>query len=359
MFLGLFVAYMAVVWTSAYPAYRRIYHSRMSRGSYVRSQISFAVPVLLPWLTLSGVSDLIDALPFEAPKRLLSTPAGELSFFLTFLMAVAVFGPAIIQKFWNCSPLEPGLLRDRIQGLCARAGVTCRNILYWPIFEGRMITAGVMGLVARFRYILVTRALMRSLTTDEIEAVIAHEIGHVRRKHLLFYLVFFAGYMVLSYATFDLIVLCLLYAQPVFRWLAGAGLSQDTVMSGLFSLVIIVMFLVYFRFIFGYFMRNFERQADIYVYRLFDSARPLIYDLGQDRRFFRPGSGKAQLAPLQHPPTDRLSGPMRSRPELDRAARRKSQEEHRRLRPAHGGPGGCGVPAQFRRCGQADQPPFF
>jgi tetratricopeptide (TPR) repeat protein len=36
------------------------------------------------------------------------------------------------------------------------------------------------------------------------------------------------------------------------------------------------VFLVYFRFVFGFFMRNFERQADGYVYTLFDTALPLV-----------------------------------------------------------------------------------
>jgi tetratricopeptide (TPR) repeat protein len=43
--------------------------------------------------------------------------------------------------------------------------------------------------------------------------------------------------------------------------------------------VIIIVFLIYFRFIFGFYMRNFERQADIYVYSLFNSAQPLISTL--------------------------------------------------------------------------------
>ena len=81
------------------------------------------------------------------------------------------------------------------------------DILYWPIFGGRMVTAGVMGLISRFRYILITNALFQVLNADEIDAVIAHEIGHIKKRHLLFYLLFFAGYMLLSYATFNAIYL--------------------------------------------------------------------------------------------------------------------------------------------------------
>jgi tetratricopeptide (TPR) repeat protein len=57
------------------------------------------------------------------------------------------------------------------------------------------------------------------------------------------------------------------------------GFNQATVISALFSLIIILIFLIYFRFIFGYFMRNFERQADIHVYTILGNAQSLISTL--------------------------------------------------------------------------------
>jgi Zn-dependent protease with chaperone function len=234
---------------------------------------------LLPWLFLSGIADIIRALPFEAPKNFLSTTEGEVSYFLFFLFGVAIIGPALIQKFWRCKPLEGGYYRNRIESLCRRAELAYADILYWPIFGGKMITAGVMGLVKKFRYILVTDSLLRLLEPEEIDAVIAHEIGHIKKKHLLFYLAFFVGYMLLSYVAFDIIIFAIIYAEPLY-WLTGkTGISQTAIISGLSSAVIICVFLIYFRFIFGFFMRNFERQADCYVYALFDSAKPLISTL--------------------------------------------------------------------------------
>lgn len=153
------------------------------------------------------------------------------------------------------------------------------NILYWPIFGGRMITAGVMGLIKKFRYILVTGALLQFLEPEEIDAVIAHEIGHIKKKHLLFYLIFFVGYMLVSFATFDMLIYFIFFAEPIYSFLNSIGLEQATVTSSIFSLIIILIFLIYFRYVFGYFMRNFERQADTYVYALFDSAQPLISTL--------------------------------------------------------------------------------
>jgi Zn-dependent protease with chaperone function len=276
LFLLLFIFYLAIVWACAYGAYQALYRTDMSRKSYVLSQISFSVPILLPWLLLSGVADIINALPFEFPKRLLSTTGGEAAYFLIFLLAIAILGPTMIQKFWRCKPLEPGYHRSRIENLCRKAGMGYANILDWPIFGGRMITAGVMGLVKRFRYILVTNALLQMLEPEEIDAVIAHEIGHIKKKHLLFYLLFFVGYMMISYATFNVLVYSIVFSETIYRLITSTGIDQTTVTTWIFSLVIIIVFLIYFRFIFGYFMRNFERQADTYVYALFDSAGPLI-----------------------------------------------------------------------------------
>jgi Zn-dependent protease with chaperone function len=279
LFLGLFVFYLALVWACAHGPYRKLYRSAISRRSYVLSNITFSIPVLLPWLLLSGFADLIKALPFEWPGRFLETTEGEVTYFLIFLFFVAIVGPAMIQKFWRCKPIESGEHRKRIENLCRKAGLVYADILYWPIFGGKMITAGVMGLIKKFRYILVTPSLLRLLEPEEIDAVIAHEIGHVKRKHLVFYLLFFVGYMLLSYLTFDMILFGIIYAEPVYWFINKTGFEQTTVFSTLFSLVIIIVFIIYFRFIFGFFMRNFERQADIYVYTLFESAKPLISTL--------------------------------------------------------------------------------
>ncbi len=276
VFIGLFIGYMILLYHAAWPVYRRLYNSRMSRTAYIRSQILAAVPVLLPWLVLSGLEDLIFLLPFSGPKELISTTAGQLVFFLLFLMAVAVLGPALIHRFWECRPLPGGPLRRRIESVCQRAGMKYRDILLWPIFEGRMITAGVMGLTGWFRYILVTEALISSLRDKELEAVIAHEIGHVKQYHLIFYLLFFVGYMLFSLAALDLIFYTALYTAPVYHFLFESGTARLSAAPIGIACLHIVFFLIYFRYIFGYFMRNFERQADIYVYRLLDSALPLI-----------------------------------------------------------------------------------
>ncbi|MDI6688168.1 MAG: M48 family metalloprotease [Desulfobacterales bacterium] len=279
LFIGLFLSYIAIVWGFAYSSYQKLNMNGMSRQAYIFSNISFSIPVLIPWFLLSGIADIINALPFELPKYILSTTEGEIIYFMVFLFGVSILGPTMIRKFWKCQPLEPGHHRSRIENLCQKAGVEYAEILSWPILGGKMITAGVMGLIKKFRYVLVTKALLRFLEPEEIDAVVAHEIGHIKKKHLWFYLLFFVGYLVFSYACFDLIIYLIIYADPLFSIINIAGSDRTTVYSITLTLVTITIFLVYFRFIFGFFMRNFERQADIHVYMLFKSSKPLISSL--------------------------------------------------------------------------------
>jgi Zn-dependent protease with chaperone function len=279
LFILLFIGYLSILWACAHRSYQMLYYSRIGRRAYVTSNISFSMPVLLPWVVISGFSDIIHILPMGGLTRFLSTPEGEIAYFLVFLVVVAVIGPLLIQKFWGCRPLEKGVDRTRIEDLCKSVNLGYRNILHWPIFEGRVITAGVMGLVKRFRYILVTRALLNLLEPHEVDAVIAHEIGHVKKRHLLFYLFFFVGYMIISFSLLDLIVYAMIYFDPLIKAFNRMGFNPVTVTSIIFSLVIITTFLIYFRFIFGFFMRNFERQADAYVFTIFDTATSLISTL--------------------------------------------------------------------------------
>jgi Zn-dependent protease with chaperone function len=286
-FLMIFLLYLVIVWASAWRVQRRFLPATVSKKSFILSNISFSLPALIPWFILSIVADLIQILPFDAPRDFLSTPVGEILYVIFFLFAVASFGPYLIQKLWRCSPLEEGPTRDRIQSLCTLSGVGYADILKWDLFGGSMITAGVMGLVSRFRYILVTPALVSVMTPREIDAVIAHEIGHVKKQHILFYLFFFAGYIACVYSLFEPLLVMVYTFNPMSWLVTFVGMDQDTVFTLVFSMILISLFLVYFRFGFGYFMRNFERQADTYVYSLLGDGRSLIDTFYKIARYSR------------------------------------------------------------------------
>jgi Zn-dependent protease with chaperone function len=275
-FLLVFMSYLAVVWNYAYGPYQKIYKTGITKKEYIVSNISFALPILLPWFFVSLTVDLVYSLPFEPLKRILLMPEGQVAYFISFLLVVAIIGPAFIKRFWQCRPLENRFIRYRIESMCRNAGMDFNDILIWPLFGGKMITAGVMGLIKRFRYILVTPALVEMLEPIEIDAVIAHEIGHIKLKHLLFYLCFFVGYLIVAFALTDLAMYLFIYLGIAYGFIIDEGALNSLVISLCFSFSTILIFIIYFRYVFGYFMRNFERQADIFAYTTIGSPQPLI-----------------------------------------------------------------------------------
>ena len=276
IFLGLFLLYLIVIWNAAYGVQKQYFAGAVSKKNFIISNISFSLPALLPWFFLSIVADILGLLPWQPLNGLLQTPAGEIGYIALFLVAISIFGPVLIKKLWNCKPLEPGLPRDKIEVVCRKTGLNYSNILKWELFGGTMITAGVMGLVGRFRYILVTPALLYSLNDDEINAVMLHEIGHVQKYHMVFYLFFFAGFIACNFVFFEPAMQLLYIIEPVYKLFEFVGIQKETAHPILISTLLIGFFILYFRFVFGLFMRNFERQADLHVYRFSNDASSLI-----------------------------------------------------------------------------------
>lgn len=142
-----------------------------------------------------------------------------------------------------------------------------------------MLTAAVVGVLPRLRYILMTRGILRILGVEELKAVVGHEMGHVRRFHLPFYLVLFLCYSLVAYSFHDIIFVLLLKQDTVLNWALSKDSTELTLFSVIYSLPILALIVVYFRFVFGFFMRNCERQADLYAFQLLGHPFTLISSL--------------------------------------------------------------------------------
>lgn len=133
-----------------------------------------------------------------------------------------------------------------------------------------------MGLTRRFRYLLLTPGLLHSMTTEEVDAVLAHEIGHVKRHHLQLYILFFMGFLVFaelgSYPTLYL----LLNSDTFYHLLRLFNREPAHALTFISVVPMFLLMIVYFRYVFGFFMRNFERQADLHVFTAMPSSQPLV-----------------------------------------------------------------------------------
>jgi len=187
--------------------------------------------------------------------------------------------PGLIRTWWSCKPFLQSEKAAALEGFLQEKRFRYQELLRWPIFEGRIMTAGIMGMVPRFRYILITEALMDILSIEELKAVVAHEMGHARYRHFFFYLVFFIGFAVISTGLWDFFAV-LLSTQPFLTRIIATGASADaSFLHLLLALPILVSMVVYFRYVMGFFMRHFERQADLYSALIMGSPGQTISSL--------------------------------------------------------------------------------
>ena len=100
-----------------------------------------------------------------------------------FLMAWA--WPAFIAPLFNrFSPLEDGALRSRIEALLARCGFASKGV--FVIDNSRRSSHGNAYFtgIGRNKRIVFFDTLLERLAPPEIEAVLAHELGHFKLKHV-------------------------------------------------------------------------------------------------------------------------------------------------------------------------------
>ncbi|MFA7383781.1 MAG: M48 family metallopeptidase [Desulfurivibrionaceae bacterium] len=272
----LFFGYLCLIWLAGLPSYQHLFAKAIAARSFVAANLKINLAILLPWLIISTLFDLIQLAPFPRLQEFLASPWGEPSLVVLSLFGLIFFLPLAIIRLWGCTPLPKGPTRQRIEEFCHAQRLRFADILLWPLFEGRMLTAGVMGLTGRFRYLLVTPALLEATTPEEMEAVMAHELGHVKRFHLQLYLFLFFGFGLLTQVSVAPLLLLMLSADLFYQLIALTGTSPETILALTGALILFALMLGYFRFIFGFFMRNFERQADLYALNAMGHASPLV-----------------------------------------------------------------------------------
>lgn len=104
---------------------------------------------------------------------------------MVFQVVMLVLAPIVIMPLFNkFTPLPEGSLRDRLLALGHRTGFHARSI---QVMDGskrsRHSNAFFTGF-GRFRKIVLFDTLIQQLTEPELEAVLAHEIGHYKKKHI-------------------------------------------------------------------------------------------------------------------------------------------------------------------------------
>ncbi len=177
----------------------------------------------------------------------------------TNLLILFLYPTVIAPLFNKFTPLEDASLRQRIEALLARCGFSSSGLF---VMDGSKRSAHGNAYFTGFgraKRIVFFDTLLEKLAPQEIEAVLAHELGHFRHKHVAKRIALMG---VMSFAF--LWLLGLLIDQPWFYEGLGVGVGSTAMGLMLFSMVLPV-FLFPLAPLTSTLSRRHEYEADAYA----------------------------------------------------------------------------------------------
>lgn len=214
-----------------------------------------AVPLALLLAWAEGLGRLLTSLGFPERFGLGPDAAVLAESGIQIAGALVIFSaiPLVMVRVWDTVPIPPGVLRDDLERLAGAHRVRVSKFLIWRT-RGAMLNGAVIGLTPLARYIVLTDALLDALTEPEVEAVAAHEVAHVKKRHMIWLAVAILGSAVLGGELTALIA-----------DLFGLSGFAATVAGVVVSLTAVVLVL-------GLVSRRFEWQADAFAARHLSQA---------------------------------------------------------------------------------------
>ncbi len=189
----------------------------------------------------------------------------------TVQLLMMVLYPKLILPFFNkLTPLPPGELRDRLLALGDRTGFRARTI---EVMDGSKRSGHSNAFFTgfgRFRRIVLFDTLIAQLSPEELEAVLAHEIGHYRRGHMPKMLALSAAMLLAAFA-----VVAWLAREPWFNasfGFAPGDLAAALVLFGLLSGTVTFWFSPLMNLL----SRKYEYEADAFARAAAGGPVPMV-----------------------------------------------------------------------------------
>jgi len=196
------------------------------------------------------------------------------AFIALFILFAQIAPVVLFPLFYKFQPLANEELKQRLVRLGERAGTRVRGVYEWKFSEkSKKANAALTGLGSTRRIILAD-TLLGNYSDDEIEAVLAHELGHHVHRHIMkglalqaaiTFVGFWAASFVLNYA--------------VVRWQMFATLA-DFANLPLLALVSTVLSFLLLPLLNAYSRYN-ERQADRYCFQSITNIEPFISSMNK------------------------------------------------------------------------------
>ena len=186
-------------------------------------------------------------------------------------MVITYVSPYVIEPLFNkFTPLEDESLRQQIIDLTAKAGISARQVLKMDASKRTRHSNAYFTGLGKAKRIVLFDTLLQGTSHGEILAVLAHEIGHWKRRHLLkSLLVFQAASLAGLYLLFRVTQTKLL--ASLFRITADTFFSRVTVAIFLGGMLVFLLHPIMMAF-----TRHMEKEADRLSFELTHGTSDLI-----------------------------------------------------------------------------------
>jgi STE24 endopeptidase len=195
--------------------------------------------------------------------------------FLGLFVLLAQLAPVILFPiFYKFEPLQNEELKSRLVKLGEAAGTRVRGVYKWNLSEkSKKANAALTGLGSTRRIILAD-TLLEQYSADEIEAVLAHELGHHVHKHILKSIAVQACVTLAGFWAANWLLHYAIERWHFFETLSDfANLPMLVLVSTLLSFLLLPAL--------NAFSRHNERQADRYAFQSIASVQPFISSMNK------------------------------------------------------------------------------
>ena len=229
-----------------------MYDVSQTRNEYINFRFRLLLLPLIPFIIINIVLDVLSLFPTIVGGILL------IALIIPLLALPHIIAPLLMQFLWKTVPLRNIELKQKLMALTEESGIKYRDVAVWETGGLSIANAAVAGIMPGNRRIFITDALLRNFTDEQVETVVAHEIGHIRHRHLLIFCIIMVVY-ILSYTLFMQLV-----TEPLESLLPGYQL--------MITVLHILFFVFYFKVVLSFLSRRFEHQADLYAIELTNNS---------------------------------------------------------------------------------------
>jgi STE24 endopeptidase len=192
-------------------------------------------------------------------------------FFLVFSLFMMYISPYVIEPLFNkFTPLEEQVLVEQIKHMLHKVSITVSRVFRMDASKRSRHTNAYFSGIGRVKRIILYDTLLEIMNHDEILAVLAHEAGHWKRKHILKMIIatellsFFILYGVFRIFQTDLLT-DLFYVQ-------NGTFFAKIVIIGFLGGIVSLLFIPFSSSI----SRRFEREADRFAFSLSGNNESMI-----------------------------------------------------------------------------------